>query len=49
MRCSEFKSLMALFLKGRLDSLQLEGFANHAVECSACETELLAIVNSNQE
>lgn len=43
MECCEFKKLIRLFLDGKLDELQLDGFARHAVECKACETDLLAI------
>ena len=41
MECSEFKKLIQLFLDGKLDKLQLDVFASHAVECKTCETDLL--------
>lgn len=43
MECCEFKKLIQLFLDGKLDKLQLDGFVCHAVECKTCETDLLAI------
>lgn len=43
MQCREFRRLIPLFLDGKLDSIQLEGFTDHMLECRACETYLLAI------
>ncbi len=43
MECREFKNLIRLYIDGKLDSLQLDGFACHVVECKTCETYLLAI------
>ncbi len=43
MECREFRNLIQLFLNGKLDSLQLEGFACHVIECKTCETYLLAM------
>lgn len=43
MECCEFKKLIRLFLDGKLDSFQLDGFVCHAVECKSCEASLLAI------
>jgi len=41
MECCEFKKLIQLFLDGKLDRLQLDGFVCHAVECKTCEADLL--------
>ncbi len=43
MECREFNNLIRLFWDGKLDSLQLDGFACHMVECKTCETYLLGI------
>lgn len=43
MECREFKNLVRPFLDGKLDSLKLDSFTCHLIECKSCETDLLAI------
>lgn len=47
MDCVEFNQLIPLFFEGLLDDNQLDQFADHAVECTACENHLLSEANKD--
>jgi hypothetical protein len=46
--CDEFRIRMSLFLGGKLDRWDLERFIDHAIECTACETCLLAMADESE-
>ena len=45
MDCHEFKTLIADYLIGKLDTEDLNSFALHMIECACCEEYILSLAD----
>ncbi len=48
MDCRDARRLMPLFLRGKLDSLDLDALIDHVIECKPCEAHLLAMTEVSE-